>query len=158
MRGGRQATRAELRFAALRDTLAHFGHRSKASKEQPPCDVIDLLGVTLDLPANSRRLTDEKRRKYSERAREVAAMRRVPLADYSRLMGRLQFAAQCYPLGRQWLHAAGRVMRARFRLRACLCPREGTAFACDELAATWTNERRIRSQEKIIMETAAPRT
>ena len=38
MRGGRQATRAELHFDALRDTLAHFGHRSKASREQPPCD------------------------------------------------------------------------------------------------------------------------
>ena len=116
MRGSWHVTRAWAHFEAMRSTLAHFGHESKASKEQPPCDKLEVLGVSLCLVSQCVRLTESKRNSYAQRAEEAMQRRHMPRHDYLRLLGRLQFAATCYPRGRQWLHAAWRVARAQFRL------------------------------------------
>ena len=116
LRAGRHATRAELHFDAMRETLRLFGHSSKPSKEQPPSTFINLLGVSIDLLADAVCLTDAKRERYAARAEAAAQQTSLPLREHQRLVGRLQFAAQCYPRGRQWLHAALRVSKACFRL------------------------------------------
>ena len=117
MRAGVHVSRAWLHFDAMRATLARFGHKSKASKEQPPGRSADMLGLTVDLAAGTLSLTAVKRAAYARRVREALLCRSMPRREWMRVMGRLQFAAQCYPLGRQWLHAAWRVGRARYRLR-----------------------------------------
>ena len=61
------------------------------------------------------RLDDSKRRLYLKRVRDALKMRSMPRRDYLRLLGRLQFASMCLPRGRQWLHAAWRAARTRFR-------------------------------------------
>jgi hypothetical protein len=100
----------------MRDTLRRFGHSSKPSKEQPPATAIELLGVSIDLLADTVRLTDGKRSRYAALAESAAQRTSLKLREHQRLLGRLQFAAQCYPRGRQWLHAALRVSKACFRL------------------------------------------
>ena len=45
-------------------------------------------------------------------------MRFVSQAELQRLLGRLQFAVQCYPVGRQQLHATWRLARVKFRTSA----------------------------------------
>jgi hypothetical protein len=40
--------------------------------------------------------------------------------SFRRLLGRLTSAVQCYPIGRQRLHAAWRASRASYRLRGCV--------------------------------------
>ena len=78
--------------------------------------MLEVLGATISLIDGRLRLTDDKRRKYLARVRATIELKSMPKTEYLRLMGRLQFAAQMYPMGRQWLHAAWRVARARFRL------------------------------------------
>ena len=48
----------------------------------------------------------------------MAARRVCPLRDAESLLGKLTFASTCYPLGRQWLHAPWRAVRAVYRTRA----------------------------------------
>ena len=62
------------------------------------------------------RVTDQKRAKYSARAAAVAEMRSCPREQMVALLSRLQFAASCFPIGRQWLHAPWRAVRAQWRL------------------------------------------
>jgi hypothetical protein len=116
MRDGQQLRRAQLHFEAARDVLVRFGFESAARKEQPPARRLVTLGVELDLDDNRMRVSDDKRRKYAARARSVAAMKSCPRDDMVALLSRLQFAASCYPLGRQWLHAPWRAVRAQWRL------------------------------------------
>jgi len=108
--------RQTLHFRAARDAFASLGWRSKPSKEQPPRERIEVLGVIVDMRGRRVWLADAKRQRYAARAREAAEQRHLTVADLRALVGRLQFAAQCYPVGRQYLHAAHRVMRADFRL------------------------------------------
>lgn len=116
MRDGKHVTRAWAHFNAMRNTLARFGHESKESKEQPPSQWMEVLGVSLCLRTRCIRLSDGKRESYAERAEAAMQLRHMPRLDYLRLLGRLQFAATCYPRGRQWLQAAWRVARVQFRL------------------------------------------
>jgi hypothetical protein len=113
---GVQRRRAQAHFEAARGVLVHFGWGSEASKEQPPTEVLVALGAELHLGEERLRLSWPKRRRYAEHARAVAAELRCDRRDYLRVLGRLQSAVQCYPIGRQHLHAAWRVARARFRL------------------------------------------
>ncbi len=117
MRDGVQVSRAWLHFEALKRVLERFGHESEPIKEQSPRTAADLLGVTIDVVSGCMTLTDEKRRGYAALARAVAAQRVCERAAFESLMGRLTFAASCYPLGRQWLHAPWRAARAAFRTR-----------------------------------------
>ena len=125
-RNGRHVTRAELKFEAMRETLRRFGHMSKPSKEQPPRDRLEVLGVILDLTSGRMWLAPRKAAAYAKRIEEAIELRSMARIEYLRLLGRLQFAAALYPIGRQWLHAAWRVARVRFRLsgdRVQLTPR-----------------------------------
>ena len=115
MRDGVQQTRAWAHFELAKVVLVSFGHESEASKEQPPRRRIDLLGVEIDLDSSRMTLTARKRESYSRAACEVASHRVCARVAFESLMGKLTFASSCYPLGRQWLHAPWRAMRANFR-------------------------------------------
>ena len=117
MRDGVPVTRATAHFEAVCEMLLRYGHKSKPSKERRPCRRLEVLGVIIDLDAGRMWLADGKRKSYSKRVAEAATQRTMEHVEYLRLLGRLQFAAALYPLGRQWLHAAWRVARARFRLQ-----------------------------------------
>jgi hypothetical protein len=113
---GQHCRRAQAHFEAARGVLVRFGWGSEASKERPPTEVLEALGAELHLVEERLRLSQPKRRRYAEHARAVAAEVRCDRRDYMRLIGRLTSAVQCYPIGRQHLHAAWRVARTRFRL------------------------------------------
>ena len=113
--GGHQR-RASAHYDIARAVVARYGWQSAPGKEQPPALVVDALGVQVSLVDDRLRLSGQKRDRYSLHAAQVADMRTCSFAEYEQLLGRLQFAAQCYPLGRQRLHAAQRLARARFRL------------------------------------------
>ena len=63
----------------------------------------------------SMKLNERKRQSYAALARAAAAKRVCAREEYESLMGKLTFAATCYPMGRQWLHAPWRAARAAFR-------------------------------------------
>ena len=117
---GVQLRRAQAHFDLARSVLQRYGWRSAPRKEQPPALVVEALGVELDLGMWRMRLTQAKRDRYAQQARDVcdsgdATCSRV---TFEQLLGRLQFAAQCFPVGRQHMHACWRLARAQFRLRA----------------------------------------
>jgi hypothetical protein len=113
---GEQMRRAEAHFVAARAELERLGWASEASKEQGPRERLDALGADLDLASWRLRLTAAKRARYAAHAREVAACGRCERRGYMRLLGRLTSALQCYPIGRQRLHAAWRAARVSSRL------------------------------------------
>ena len=112
---GRHVRRARLHFRAAQRLLERFGHQSELSKQQPPTFTPQLLGVDLDLIERRMRLSASKRKRYAAEAARVAAMATCPKAEYVELLCKLNYAATCYPLGRQWLHASWRAARAAFR-------------------------------------------
>ena len=114
---GSQQRRAQLHFEAARAVLVRFGWGSEESKEQPPCESLVALGVEISLITGRMRISDDKRRRYGDAAAAAADQRDIPQAQLQRLLGRLQFAAQCYPRGRQQLHATWRLFRAGTRRR-----------------------------------------
>jgi hypothetical protein len=113
--GGAQMRRAAAHFAIARAVLTELGWKSALSKEVPPCEELVALGVTVDLVGGEMRLERRKRLKYLERVQAAAAADWCEAAELERLHGRLLFAAQCYPVARQYLHAIRRVRRAAFR-------------------------------------------
>ncbi|KOO34047.1 hypothetical protein Ctob_016341 [Chrysochromulina tobinii] len=116
MRNGVQLTRAWAHFEILKASLAEMG--LETTKEQPPSSVLTLLGVEINLDTRRMRVSDDKRVKYAERARTVAALTVVGRDEFLGLLGRLNFAATFYPRGRQWLHAPWRAVRAQYRTAA----------------------------------------
>ena len=116
LRNGGPVTRAQLHFEAAKRVLARFGFTSAPIKEQPPSHRLVALGVELDVDEGWMRLDGAKRKRYLKRVREALEKKSMGRAEYLQLLGRLQFAATCYPKARQWMHAAWRVARARFRL------------------------------------------
>ena len=115
LRDGVPVRRATLHFEAACAALAEVGHVSEPRKEQPPSQKLSVLGVHISLIDRRMRLLASKRTKYAARTRAVAARSTVTHAELLALLGRLQFAAACYPRGRQWLHAPWRAARARYR-------------------------------------------
>ena len=71
----------------------------------------------MDLQGERLRLTAAKRERYAAHAEEVAKGKVCDMVSFRRLLGRLTSAVQCYPIGRQRLHAAWRASRACYRLR-----------------------------------------
>lgn len=114
---GIQRRRAQAHFEAARGVLERFGWSSAESKEAPPSDRVEALGVLLDVREGRMWLGELKRERYAAQAKLVAAMRTCERETYDQLLGRLQFACQCYPVGRQYMHALWRLSRAAFRLR-----------------------------------------
>ena len=115
-RDGVHVTRAQAHFEAFCKMLERFGHTSKRSKEQSPRLRLEVLGVEIDLQSRRMWLSPRTAERYRSRVLAAAKEKQIPRLEYLRLMGRLQFAAAVFPRGRQWLHAAWRVARARFRL------------------------------------------
>ena len=115
---GEHVRRATAHFEALRATLLRYGHRSAPDKEQPPSTQLIALGVCVDVQLDRLFLTEAKRSRYTEAIDEVCRSATVDRQALLRLLGRLQFAASCYPAGRQWLHPAWRLVRASFRTHA----------------------------------------
>ena len=117
LRDGVPQTRAWAHFEAVKRVLTRFGHESEPRKEQSPRTAAELLGVELNLTDERMRLASGKRSSYAALARAAANARVCPREDFESLMGKLTFAATCYPRGRQWLHAPWRAARAAFRTR-----------------------------------------
>ena len=115
MRGGEQVRRSTAHYEALVTMLRELG--LVPTKEQPPGDSVELLGVVMCVSEGRMRLAPRKRTKYAALAAEVAAMKFCDRERYTSLLGKLTFASVCYPRGRQWLHAAWRAARATYRLR-----------------------------------------
>ena len=113
---GAQRRRAACHFDVARATVERYGWVSAPGKEQHPGMSVEALGVHIDLAASSMRLSAAKCARYSAHVQQVLASATCERASYERLVGRLQFAAQCFPYGRQHMHACWRVMRASFRL------------------------------------------
>ena len=108
--------RAQAHFEAARAVLERFGWRSAPGKEQPPGERVESLGVEVDLQAGRMRLSEAKRVRYAGQAEQVSMQHVCARAEFEQLLGRLQFAVQCFPIGKQHVRAAWRVMRAHFRL------------------------------------------
>ena len=116
--GGEQRRRAQMHFEIARRALESFGWSSALSKEQPPATAVEALGVVITLDDGGRvRLSDAKRDRYGKAAAAAAAAGTVSGAEILKLVGRLQFAAQMYPVGRQHLHALWRAARVSSRRR-----------------------------------------
>jgi hypothetical protein len=116
---GLHTRRSTAHFALARDAIERFGWDSAPDKEQPPAEVVEVLGAEVNLALGRWRLADAKRVRYSRLARQVAQPRYIRYDDILSLLGKLTFAAQCYPLGKQHLHASWRMARARsLRIRA----------------------------------------
>ena len=113
LRHGVHLHRAQAHFEAFQAEMARFG--LETAKEQPPGDCVTLLGVDIDLAVNRLRLTDRKRKAYAEQAEAMAYRTSCAPDELTSLLGKLGFAALCYPRGRQWLHAPWRALRARYR-------------------------------------------
>jgi hypothetical protein len=116
MPSGEQQRRAGLHFEAARLALERYGWRSSPSKEQPPDVSIESLGVEVDMVEGRMRLGSGKCERYAAAAKAAAAARTLPSADFSELLGQLQFASSCVPLGSQHMHSLWRLSRAEFRL------------------------------------------
>ena len=116
MREGVHVHRAQLHWEAALSELSRLGYKSEESKEQPPSESLEVLGVKFDLSTNRMCMLPRKREAYAKRAREMAARRTCSKRELLALLGRLTFAAGCFPHGRSWLDAAWRVVRANFRL------------------------------------------
>ena len=115
MKDGKHVSRAEMHFEVVKRVLERFGHESEPRKEQSPRVKADLLGVEIDVEAGTMKLAAPKRAAYAKLAGEAARQRVIERAVYESLLGKLTFAATCYPRGRQWLHAPWRAARAAFR-------------------------------------------
>ena len=115
--GGVQRRRAACHFEIARTVIERYGWISSPGKEQPPALEVDALGVRADLQSSRLYLSQAKCQRYGAHVRQVLQSRLCERASYERLVGRLQFAAQCFPYGRQHLHACLRVLRASFRLQ-----------------------------------------
>ena len=142
MRDGIHIHRAQLHWEAALAELASLGYESEPSKEQPPSDRLDVLGVGINLESQRMTLLPRKRKSYAERASAMAARDVCSKADLLALLGRLSFASCCFPRGRSWLNAAWRSLRAKYRLTSSedlvkLSPaaREGFAKWAAELSA-----------------------
>ena len=114
---GVQRRRAECHFEVARAAIERYGWVSSPGKEQHPAATVDALGVHMDLKTATMRLSADKCERYGAHVQQVLASATCARASYERLVGRLQFAAQCFPYGRQHMHACWRVMRSAFRLR-----------------------------------------
>ena len=113
---GHHRTRAQMHFEVLIATWARYGFASAPAKEQRPCLTLVALGVELDLELRRMRLSADKRARYAAQIVQLLAARVARRDEYRTLMGRLTFAAQCYLMGRQWLHVPWRAARAAFRI------------------------------------------
>ena len=116
MREGKWIRRSQLHFEAAKGVLQRFGLESAPNKEQPPALRIVSLGIELDLEAKRMRVSEDKRKKYAAKAESMAELSSCGREEMVALLSRLQFAASCYPRGRQWLHAPWRAVRAQWRL------------------------------------------
>ena len=115
---GVQQRRAAAHFAVARAVLARYGWSSESSKEQPPAEAVEALGMLVELADAGRlSLTRAKRERYAAAASAAAASTSLSPGAVLRLVGRLQFAAQCYPVGRQQLHSTWRMARVSSRRR-----------------------------------------
>ena len=81
----------------------------------------------------------------------VSQQRFCEAAIFEQLVGRLQFAAQCYPAGRQRMHAAWRVARARFRVEG----RVRVTRALHRDLTWWTRELRDDAHEGVPLAAAS---
>ena len=117
IRDGKQVRRSQLHFEAAKGVLKRFGLESATNKEQPPARSTVTLGIELNLDTNRMRVSEDKRKKYASRAGAMAELQTCGREEMVALLSRLQFAATCYPRGRQWLHAPWRAVRAQWRLR-----------------------------------------
>ena len=115
LRGGVQLRRAQLHFETARETLESFGIKSSELKEQPPALQVESLGLEIDLAEERMRILPLRRLAYARKAEQAAASRRIERGELASLLGKLLFAASCYPAGRPWLNAAWRLLRCQFR-------------------------------------------
>ena len=116
MRQGVPLTRAVAHFEAALRVLTSLGHASTVGKEQPPARKIDSLGCEVDLDGYRLRLLPLKRKSYAAAVGKLLDGGEVcSRNELLSVLGKLSFAASCYPVGRQWLHAAWRAARASFR-------------------------------------------
>jgi len=124
IRGGSQVTRAVLHFEAALEAILWLGHESSPSKEQPPWPTagrprggisLDSLGVEFDLELDRMRLLPAKCDSYATGVRGILQETTCLKDDLIRILSKLQFAAGCFPKGRQWLSPVWRAAKATFR-------------------------------------------
>lgn len=108
---GAQVRRSQLHFEAARETVRRFGWQSAPSKETLPTDVVEVLGMCVNLREWRMYLGAAKAPRYAAAARTVAAMAWCPAKVFAELLGRLQFAAQCWPDGCEVLRPCWRAAR-----------------------------------------------
>ena len=151
---GAPVHRAQAYFEAARGVLLELGWGSEPTKERAPCERLDALGADIDLASGRLRLTAAKRERYAAQAAEVAGGKQCDREGFMRLLGRLTSAVQCYPLGRQHLHAAWRASRATYRLR---CGSIAASKAVQRDLLWWAAELRDPSHQGVPLAAAAAR-
>lgn len=107
--------RAQLHFETAKRVLADLGWASAADKEVPPCRRLVNLGVDVDADTGVARLAEKKRVKYARGVDELLAAPWADALTVDKLVSKLQFATQTYPVARQHLHGLRRLRRASFR-------------------------------------------
>ena len=144
MRGGVQVRRADMHFEAFQQAMARFG--LETAKEQPPATRVTLLGVDIDLQAGRLTLSERKRSDYAVHAEAMAARVSCSRDELLVLLGKLGFAALCFPRGRQWLNASWRALRARYRTSDDAVMLSASARSG---LATWAQELRCEVHEGV---------
>ena len=114
---GRQLRRAEMHYKHSLIALHRLGHYSVESKEQPPDDKLNSLGYAIDLLERRVRLMATKRERYAAEAAALADASTCPAQQLEELTHKLLYAANVFPIGRQWLHCLFRALKANYRLR-----------------------------------------
>ena len=114
---GRHLRRAEMHYMHSVVALHRLGHYSVESKEQPPDDRLTSLGYAIDLLERRVRLTADKRERYAAEAATLAEASTCPAQQLEELTHKLLYAANVFPIGRQWLHCLFRALKANYRLR-----------------------------------------
>jgi hypothetical protein len=116
MREGVHLRRARRHFELAIEALELIGVKSARLKEQPPDVRVESLGLEINVDTQCMRILPEKRKRYAVVARELATRRCCERSELISVLGKLMFAASCYPAGRPWLNAAWRCARAEFSI------------------------------------------
>ena len=117
---GEHLRRAAAHFEIAQKVIAELGWSSEESKEVAPAEALDGLGINVNRLDRRMRLADKKRERYAAQAAGARKLRWASASEFEQLVHRLRFAVQCYPFGKQRMHAMSRAMRAKTRTTAGL--------------------------------------
>ena len=112
---GVHVRRASKHFQLAIQALKDFGVASSRRKEQPPAVSVESLGLEIDLEEDRMRILPSRRRSYVKAIAALLEQKSCPVDDLRSVLGKLLFAAACFPRGRRWLDPIWRLTHVKFR-------------------------------------------